>query len=411
MQHPRQPHQPRRPRNATGSGYVARHGPDFLLANDPWFRGLALKYGPDGGVYVTDWSDTGECHETDADNAHRENGRIYKITYGDAQAGEGRPGAASSDEELARLQLHKNDWYVRTARRLLQERAAAGRDLGAAHRVLREILAADRDPRHRLRALWALHATGGLDEKARLALLDDPSPPVRAWAVRLLVDDGPPSAEVIDRLTAMAGDGPKAEGEPAGAAVPGLGDAAHSRRRAAGRSPRRWPSTPSTGHHAESHAPDLVRPGAAGARAERPRPRCWPDARTSPSAGSSPGGWSPRTPTAGSRRSWRPWSMPGRESYPSFHREVLDGILEAVRGRKRVADARRAGRVLRAAGRTGRLRGPATGRRAGARSSATTRRPSRVLRTIVEDRTAAPGTRHFALRNLVELARPDGWRT
>ena len=34
-------------------------------------------------------------------------------------------------------QLHPNDWYVRTARRLLQERAVAGKDLGAAHRVAR----------------------------------------------------------------------------------------------------------------------------------------------------------------------------------------------------------------------------------------------------------------------------------
>ena len=32
-----------------GSGYVARHDQDFLKANDPWFRGLELKYGPDGG--------------------------------------------------------------------------------------------------------------------------------------------------------------------------------------------------------------------------------------------------------------------------------------------------------------------------------------------------------------------------
>ena len=32
-----------------GSGYIARHEPDFLLANDTWFRGLELKYGPDGG--------------------------------------------------------------------------------------------------------------------------------------------------------------------------------------------------------------------------------------------------------------------------------------------------------------------------------------------------------------------------
>ena len=102
-----------------------------------------------------------------------------------------------------RLQLHPNEWFVRTARRLLQERAAAGktrcRRIGAA-----------RDRRDRPRRappaprLWALHVTGGLDEKARLALLDHRSPQVRAWAVRLLVDEGSPSADALSRFQVMA---------------------------------------------------------------------------------------------------------------------------------------------------------------------------------------------------------------
>src|SRR5262249_56429161 len=129
-----------------GAGIVGRHSPDFLLSADPWFRGLELKYGPDGGVYLTDWSDTGECHETEADTAHRENGRIFKITYG-----EPRPVtvdlARQTDLELAQLQRHSNEWYVRTARRLLQERAAAGNDLRVAHQVLSQILATDSDVR------------------------------------------------------------------------------------------------------------------------------------------------------------------------------------------------------------------------------------------------------------------------
>jgi hypothetical protein len=62
------------------SGYVARHGDDFLFANDTWFRGLEMQYGPDGDAYLTDWSDTDECH--DYEDIHRENGRIFKISYG-----------------------------------------------------------------------------------------------------------------------------------------------------------------------------------------------------------------------------------------------------------------------------------------------------------------------------------------
>jgi putative membrane-bound dehydrogenase-like protein len=186
-----------------GSTYVARHEPDFLMANDPWFRGLELKYGPDGAVYMTDWYDTGECHENDADNAHRENGRIYKISYGKAETV--RVDLAGLDDEaLAQLQLHHNDWYVRTARRLLQERAAAGQDLGKAHRLLRTILAGNADVTRRLRAAWALYASGGLDEKTTLAMLDQPSEHVRAWGVRLLCDAGAPTPAAVARFAEMA---------------------------------------------------------------------------------------------------------------------------------------------------------------------------------------------------------------
>lgn len=63
-----------------GSGYIARHEPDILKSADPWFRGLDLTSGPDGSVYFTDWSDTGECHDTTG--IHRSSGRIYRVSYG-----------------------------------------------------------------------------------------------------------------------------------------------------------------------------------------------------------------------------------------------------------------------------------------------------------------------------------------
>lgn len=64
-----------------GSGYVGKHEPDFLISADPFFRGIDLSVGPDGDVFVIDWSDTGECH--DHTGVHRESGRIFKISYGE----------------------------------------------------------------------------------------------------------------------------------------------------------------------------------------------------------------------------------------------------------------------------------------------------------------------------------------
>jgi putative membrane-bound dehydrogenase-like protein len=183
-----------------GSGYVAHHGKDFLLTNDSWFRGLTLVYGPDGGVFLSDWHDTGECHDTDRVEPC---GRIFKITFG-------KPAAvhpdlsALSDEELVRLQRHKNDWWVRHARRLLQERAYAGKLDKKVRLQLLKILDEEKDVPRKLRALWALHVIGLLGEKTLLGLLDSPHEAIRRWAVRLMVEDKHVSDEVAKRLAELA---------------------------------------------------------------------------------------------------------------------------------------------------------------------------------------------------------------
>lgn len=105
--------------NRNGSGYSASHGKDFMLSADPWFMGVTLRSGPDGSIFVSDWSDTGECHTY---KPHVDNGRIFKISFGEPKKA-GVDLSKMSDEELVKLQLHRNDWHVSHARRLLQERS------------------------------------------------------------------------------------------------------------------------------------------------------------------------------------------------------------------------------------------------------------------------------------------------
>ncbi|MEM8955456.1 MAG: PVC-type heme-binding CxxCH protein [Verrucomicrobiota bacterium] len=191
-----------------GSGYVASHAPDFMVAEDPWYMGVTIRYGPDGGVYMSDWSDTGECHSTV--NTRKATGRIYKIDY--VAAGEptwdGEAVSGLGNGELVALQTHDNDWYVRQARRVLQERAAAGADMEAVCEGLLALYEGEGlSVPTRLRALWALHATGGLDEAFLAAQLGDESEYVRAWAVRLLCEAGAPSAAVLERFRELAAEG------------------------------------------------------------------------------------------------------------------------------------------------------------------------------------------------------------
>jgi putative membrane-bound dehydrogenase-like protein len=184
-----------------GSGYTAKHGADFVLAGDPWFMGVTLRTGPDGSIFVSDWSDTGECHTY---KPHRETGRIFKISYGQTRRTTVDV-ARLNDDELLKLQLHANDWYVRHARRLLQERMAnPSWKRNVVHAALNEILATHKDVTRRLRALWALHVTGGLDVVRLQPLLDDPAEHIRAWAIQLLCENGAPSVEALEKFAALA---------------------------------------------------------------------------------------------------------------------------------------------------------------------------------------------------------------
>jgi putative membrane-bound dehydrogenase-like protein len=182
----------------TGSGYVAKHEKDVLLANDPWFRGIAIKFGPDGGVYVTDWCDTGECHNYD--KVDPTNGRIYKVTYGKIKGFKGDL-SKLKDSELVDLHKHKNQWLVRHARRILQERHESGmleRETALFFKVLRYETNQD------LEIVWTAHLLNSLKEKEYLALLESSSEAIRTWAMRLGLDQEKPVASWPQRLVELA---------------------------------------------------------------------------------------------------------------------------------------------------------------------------------------------------------------
>ncbi|MDP1588971.1 MAG: FG-GAP-like repeat-containing protein [Prosthecobacter sp.] len=124
-----------------GSSYLGKHAADFLRANDMHFIPVTQKVGPNGALYVSDWSDQQICHRGSGavENWDRSNGRIYRISYGSAsaltrhltQADEGIRAPAApfdlakeSDETLAKLAVQtENEWFSRMARRVLMERA------------------------------------------------------------------------------------------------------------------------------------------------------------------------------------------------------------------------------------------------------------------------------------------------
>jgi putative membrane-bound dehydrogenase-like protein len=215
-----------------GSGYIARHEADVAFSKDPWFRGITVKYGPDGGVYISDWSDTGECHDYTEEDCEKSGGRIFKIVYtttdGNAKGAGGNavPGVPDSPTnlttatnlELVGLHAHRNEWHVRHARRLLQERAAKGKLDAAAIPQLHERVAAGPTPGQKpgqrftrahesLRAAQTLYACGLLDEATIVRLLDHGDPDVAGLAMIAAVDGRQPSRQMMERLAILARQG------------------------------------------------------------------------------------------------------------------------------------------------------------------------------------------------------------
>ncbi|MFM7927133.1 MAG: PVC-type heme-binding CxxCH protein, partial [Pirellula sp.] len=186
-----------------GSGYVGKHGDDLLLSNDRWFRGINLRTGPDGSVYLIDWYDRNACHRVNPEIWDRTNGRVYNIAYG-VPSRQAVDLSKLSDDQLAKFAWHKNDWYVRVSRRLLQERSVDGKlDRNAVADQVQQLIASQDETRV-LRGLWLAHATGLLDDKKLESILEHPSAYAVAWAIQLLCEDKKVDSSILARFSQLA---------------------------------------------------------------------------------------------------------------------------------------------------------------------------------------------------------------
>jgi putative membrane-bound dehydrogenase-like protein len=189
-------------RKDNDSGFVATHRPDFMLANDKWFHGVTAHVGPEGALYVSDWSDTGECHDYDVTD--REHGRLYKIAY------QGTSKVTvdlekESDQNLVQMQTGTNEWFVRHARMVLHARALRDNGLQQPTRdALLKMFESSDNPIHRLRVMWMLHQCGHSNEAMLLKATTDPDESLRAWAIQLLAEDKHPSPAALGKFVKLA---------------------------------------------------------------------------------------------------------------------------------------------------------------------------------------------------------------
>lgn len=190
-----------------GSGFVGHHGDDFLVANNAQWVGFSMEIGPEGGVYVLDWHDGDICGK---EVLNEETGRIFRIMpeRSLAENWEGRYGDLQefTDKQLAELQTSKSEWHARRARIILQSRAAKGKLSADVYDLLRKIYNSHSNADWRLRAMWTLHVTNGLQVNDLIAALKSKDEYTRAWAIQLLCEDKNPPAEALKEFEKMAVD-------------------------------------------------------------------------------------------------------------------------------------------------------------------------------------------------------------
>ena len=168
-----------------GSGFVTKEMPDVLRTTADSFRPIDVRLGPDGALYIADWSNPIIQHgEVDFRDPRRDksHGRIWRVVAKSAARPPARTDFTRLDNAalLDRL-LSPNSYEQERARRVLCERGA--------DRVLPDLQrwAGERKAEPaRLQALFAYQMFNRAEPDLLRALLEAKDARVRAAAVRLL---------------------------------------------------------------------------------------------------------------------------------------------------------------------------------------------------------------------------------
>ncbi len=187
------------PASATpSSGYTTKEMPDLVRTADLSFRPIDIKLGPDGALYVADWSNPVINHgEVDFRDPRRDKhmGRIWRISKKDAPLVKWEPLVGKKTPELlGRLDYTDSLWEYEQARRVLEQRGQTD--------VFKAISEAGRkwSDEELLIQLWLHNAMGTLAMDIAIPLAGNRKPGIRAAATRYLGELFQPGPELIKRL-------------------------------------------------------------------------------------------------------------------------------------------------------------------------------------------------------------------
>lgn len=147
--------------------------------DDRWFRPVFSGVGPDGCVYIGDWSDTRLSHVRPVDDWHKESGRIYRIKpTGTSPAFKNINLSALDGAALLDFLDHPN--------RFVRRRAVLEIGWKHDHSIEPNLIENIRANlgQQSLESLWALALLDRLDDDYATEWINHPDPHIRRWVIR-----------------------------------------------------------------------------------------------------------------------------------------------------------------------------------------------------------------------------------
>ncbi|HEV3120453.1 MAG TPA: PVC-type heme-binding CxxCH protein, partial [Isosphaeraceae bacterium] len=163
--------------------------PDFLTSDDPWFRPVDLKLGPDGALYIADFYNRIIGHyevPLTHPGRDRERGRIWRVVYR-GRENHSEPAAPRADWSKASLSELVDDLaHPNLVVRIKATNQLAARKGDDVTRALRTVIAESKNAPARAHGLWALERRGALKIEELSKCAKDSDALVRAHAMRVL---------------------------------------------------------------------------------------------------------------------------------------------------------------------------------------------------------------------------------
>jgi len=167
-----------------GAGYAAEHLGDFIRSSSAHFRPIDVKQGPDGALYIADWSNPIIQHgEVDFRDPRRDkvHGRIWRVTFKGRSLQKPRDFTKEKNTILMDTLLTENAYDQAKARRVLHERGP---------KILKDLKKwLDRHGENetaQLEALWLHEAVNVVNASLLMLTLEANDARVRAAAMRVL---------------------------------------------------------------------------------------------------------------------------------------------------------------------------------------------------------------------------------